>query len=582
VGNTTNGVQGVLGHLDVENGNGQSVVTVNGAADTIGRTATLSFTNFIGTIGGLAPAPITYATFSVSPLTVEGGSGGNVFNVQSTPAGFTTNILAGAGNDTVNVGNTANSLDGIQGPLFLNGEGGFNVLNINDQGSTGHSITVTSSTVQRSGAALITYVNFQNLNVHPGKPSGPSGTLDVESTDAKTPVTIELSGGATIDVGNAASSLDDLEGALTIDGQGGPVDLIVNDAGTATGQEFTLAQASVTRTGAAPITYAGIQDVVVNGGSGDNNVFDSDGVSAGTPATVTMGLGSNDLVRMRQHNLINDALTLHGQGMGPQLGYVAYTKDVYANLRTGQGTDLAGFSGIHDITGGQGHNILVGDGSEDTINGNLATGSAGRNLIISGGGSGTLYGSANGDVLIGGTTDYDLNQTALEAILAEWTRTDLSYRSIVEHLVNGDDPADPYPLNATTVHDSGAQNTLVGHPNGAQGLNLYYVTNADTYDATSDAVINVDGGGHQPRGTDLPGNSTSLTPAVDRLRTPVSETDRSQAAGQSVGLGSDDMIAALATLPAPQTGAPGQALTSGLPGSGDVDLLSLADLSVLR
>jgi hypothetical protein len=188
---------------------------------------------------------------------------------------------------------------------------------------------------------------------------------------------------------------------------------------------------------------------------------------------------------------------------------VAYTKDVYVNLQTGQGTDLAGLSGIPDVTGGQGNNILVGDGSQATINGNLAGGSAGRNLIITGGGSGTVFGSGNGDILIGGTTAYDLDQNGeLEDIISEWTRTDLSYSDRVNHILNGDDPLDPYPLNASTVLDNGAANTITGNSNG-NVVNLYYVTNNDVItDLTvGEVVVNVSGGpapspggsgGHQP------------------------------------------------------------------------------------
>jgi hypothetical protein len=39
----------------------------------------------------------------------------------------------------------------------------------------------------------------------------------------------------------------------------------------------------------------------------------------------------------------------------------------------------------------------------------------------------------------------------LQDVMAEWTRTDLSYSDRVNHILNGDDPLDPYPLNASTV-----------------------------------------------------------------------------------------------------------------------------------
>src|SRR5262249_37219408 len=57
-------------------------------------------------------------------------------------------INSSAGSDTVNVGSSTNTLDGVQGPLGVNGSGGFDILNINDQGSTKpHVYTQTATTL---------------------------------------------------------------------------------------------------------------------------------------------------------------------------------------------------------------------------------------------------------------------------------------------------------------------------------------------------------------------------------------------------------------------------------------------------
>ena len=64
-----------------------------------------------------------------------GGSGGNTFTVQATPSGVPVTINAGAGDDVVNVGSAANSIDNLLGALTVNGQGGNNILNINDQGN---------------------------------------------------------------------------------------------------------------------------------------------------------------------------------------------------------------------------------------------------------------------------------------------------------------------------------------------------------------------------------------------------------------------------------------------------------------
>jgi hypothetical protein len=87
----------------------------------------------------------------------------------------------------------------------------------------------------------------------------------------------------------------------------------------------------------------------------------------------------------------------------------------------------------------------------------------GRNLLICGLGTDVLRGGAGQDILIGGTTNYDQNMTALRAIMNEWTRTDVDYATRLAQL-NGSQSGGtngPYLLNATTVHDDGAANSLL-------------------------------------------------------------------------------------------------------------------------
>src|SRR5207237_6794684 len=82
----------------------------------------------------------------------------------STGVGPTVALFTGLGADMVNVGNYANTLDDIQGPLIVLGQGAHDTLTINDQGShANHNYLLTSTPVssmlQRSGAAPITYDN---------------------------------------------------------------------------------------------------------------------------------------------------------------------------------------------------------------------------------------------------------------------------------------------------------------------------------------------------------------------------------------------------------------------------------------
>jgi hypothetical protein len=125
-------------------------------------------------------------------------------------------------------------------------------------------------------------------------------------------------------------------------------------------------------------------------------------------------------------------------GKGDWLDYSAWTTGVTVNLPTHSATAVGGgvtdrVFDIKDVRGGAGRdtlignggNILVGGGGNDTLIDTFsgpATG--GRNLLIGGVRSDSLSAGSAGDILIGGATGYDANNTALMSLLAEWQSGD--------------------------------------------------------------------------------------------------------------------------------------------------------------
>jgi len=113
-------------------------------------------------------------------------------------------------------------------------------------------------------------------------------------------------------------------------------------------------------------------------------------------------------------------------------------------------------------------NVLVGGGGNDTL-----LGGGGADILSGGSGGDKIYAGPGGDILIAGTTNFDSNITALLALSAEWSRTDLGYNAKIADLMgttsggrNG-----PYYLNTTTVHgDSTPTDTLFG----AAGLDWFF------------------------------------------------------------------------------------------------------------
>jgi Ca2+-binding RTX toxin-like protein len=293
---------------------------------------------------------------------------------------------------------------------------------------------------------------------------------------------------ATVNVGNDAGSLDEIQGPLNLDGANSSVALNVNDQGAAAGQVYTLDGGTLTRSGAAPITAEVPVTLTLDGGRGGNR-FDVESLAADVVAAVNAGPGG-DLVRMRG-GPVRGALTVNGRG-NTALGYAAYTRGVYVNLRTGIATDLSAVRGVHEVTGGQGHNVLIADDSGDILVGgpgdNVLIGGQGRDVLIGGGGRSVLIGGGGEDILIGGRTAYDSDSKALAAIRAEWSRTDLSYSQRVDHLLHGGGLTPV--LNASTVFDDGDADVLVG----GTGRDLFYAGALDVlvhWDPKKEVVVKI-------------------------------------------------------------------------------------------
>jgi hypothetical protein len=159
------------------------------------------------------------------------------------------------------------------------------------------------------------------------------------------------------------------------------------------------------------------------------------------------------------------------------LDYSQFTGNVTVDLALNEASLIhqgvaGGIANIANATGSIGNDLLVGD-----ANPNVLMGGSGRNVLIEGAGSDTLDASrsAGDNVLIGDTTDFDTWRSALDAIFAEWTRTDLSFRDRFSDLNTGTNGTGAPPLNVVngqfilltpgtngTVHADTSPDTLIG------------------------------------------------------------------------------------------------------------------------
>ncbi len=107
-------------------------------------------------------------------------------------------------------------------------------------------------------------------------------------------------------------------------------------------------------------------------------------------------------------------------GDGNDRAVVTSSISVPARIDGGAGNDF--------LKGGRGDDVLLGGAGCD-----LLVGGSGRDLMIGGLGRDRLVGNFDDDILIGGTTAYDADTVALDAIMAEWT-SDRDYATRIENL----------------------------------------------------------------------------------------------------------------------------------------------------
>jgi hypothetical protein len=246
--------------------------------------------------------PSMFGRTSSAPLTVYGvpqrvvvnsGSGRGTFNVSSTNINTAVTINAGDGGDSLIWGN--GNLDYYGGPLTFDGGAGLDGITVNDSVAYfNDTYTITSTTFTREVSALLTYVNAEGLtvNAEPG-----SNLFNVTSTSAATPLVINAgAGNDTLNWGNPANGDLDLHaGSCTFDGQSGTDNVWVNDMATNDSDAYKVTATAFTRTGAAPVTYANIEGMVISA-EGGANTFDVTAPQLAAPLTINAGSG-NDLLR---------------------------------------------------------------------------------------------------------------------------------------------------------------------------------------------------------------------------------------------------------------------------------------------
>ena len=483
-------------------------------------------------VSGLTPSAISYQSGRLNSLTIYGGSGASTYNVVNTPnAPGGTALYSGAGASTVNVSGTTGALnvvvgqlggvgvdpavstvnigsDGsvqaINGTVYVGNFNGYTSLNVNDSADTvSHTaVSIGPGGVTGLAPAAITWSQYvlQALTISGGTGSN---TYTVVNTPANNRgVTTTLNSGAGANTVNVQATIDPLTingggfgdavniglngsvqgiiGAVTVTNPPAYTNLKIDDSSDPWAQTINVSSTGITGM-SAPIYYhqGDLQALTVLGGQGgDTFVVNS---TPSNPYVVTRLIGGAGGMAVKMTTNPQGRLALQGGGGVNTLDYSAYTSDVRVNRILGTATGVSdGVSNFQHILGGQGNNLLVGYGANEEL-----VGGSGHNLLIDGNGSIFMPFHSRNALLVGGTGDnlivaeglsYTSNQQALDALFAEWSRTDETAAQRMAHLRTGVGSTGSYALNSSTLFSASDSDTLVG----GYGFNWVMVDASDT------------------------------------------------------------------------------------------------------
>jgi hypothetical protein len=312
----------------------------------------------------------------LSSVSLQGGTGRDVFVVQSTPQGASVNLQTGAGTNEVDLAGTTSlvtisdfgtdtiiaatgqNLDGIAA-VTVNGNGKTS-LTVNDQQNptsagllkpstqyavTGNSLTRTVfyPSLVRGGNTTTRIINYQNLaglTLNAGNYG--ANTIDIEGTPAPT----TINGGAAtseVDIAPTAQTLDNINGPLTIAAKSANVkayDQLDTAATSGTPVAYTLASSYVARdalvkgsmvhTQIFPFPAQSITLYTSHtSGSHPNTVTAGSAMLAPAPLTLNSGSADKITVGALDGQLTADAHggTVTFDDVGLQNSYSPYTSD---------------------------------------------------------------------------------------------------------------------------------------------------------------------------------------------------------------------------------------------------------------
>lgn len=358
---------------------------------------------------------------NLASLVILGGTTADTINVEATAVGTSVTVDGGSGDDIIHVGSLGNMLDPIQSPLTVNGQSGFDTLNINDQGTTtSEYYVVTDSSVRRAlntnplgdFTQTINFTSIEKLSLNAG--SGSNG-FDLQAADPGIPLIID--GGVPIFVTNTSDSGPGSLRAAIIAANSRALSrstILFNIPKTdpnfsAGSRAFTITPLSVLPAITSPVTIDGYSQsgAKVNNLSGGDNatpLIELTGISVGQDGGFAFGVEGLELAAagsVVRGLVINDWLDAEilVDGAGQTIAGNFLGTDITGTIAKTRGNAIGGSrSGVRFVNAPAG----------STIGG---TSPADRNIISGNGGSGIALLSTSGILIEGNFIGIDRSGT---------------------------------------------------------------------------------------------------------------------------------------------------------------------------
>lgn len=389
-GKSAGSLDRIYGAVSIDAGSGANQLLL----DDSGGWGDLGIVVESGAVTGLAPARVTFAATGGAFTSGETSRGvrilgsaskADIFAVRSTAEGNTTRVEGGGGNDLFTVGSTAATLDDIRGRLTIVGGahdskpvtsfsiagqsgslavGDTLVIDDTGNGASGTSYDITSTSIDRTGAARILYESSETIDVRMGsqaqtavvRSTADSTTLLLKGNDAANTFTVESTGTGSysqllsrggddaIVLANPARTVDEIRGTLDIDaGSGSANTLLLDDSGaTAANAAAVLTADTITGVAGGAVRYTATE-----------GHFTKTTTVAGTPA-------ANDGIVVR-NTPFKDSFTVRStragsttrvEGMGESDSFVVSSAEANADDVSSLLPSLDGIAGPLTIVGG--------------------------------------------------------------------------------------------------------------------------------------------------------------------------------------------------------------------------------------